>query len=171
MADRVERFDWSGTPLGPMARWPASLRTAVGLCLASPVPSLVWWGPGLINIYNDAHAPQLAEKHPAALGMPAATVWAAVWPIVAERVEAVMERGESVFRERERLVMKRSGFPDEMYFTFTFSPIPDDRGGIGGVFHIAIDETARVTAEIESQRPGHAPTSSCNWPKPTQSAA
>ncbi len=68
MAARVLAFDWSATPLGPAETWPESLRTAVGICLSSQLPMFVWWGPELINIYNDAYAPVLGKRHPDALG-------------------------------------------------------------------------------------------------------
>lgn len=151
MADRVSAFDWRTTPLGPIASWPESLKTAVGMCLASPVPSFVWWGNELINIYNDAYAPLLGGRHPSALGTPARKVWASVWSIIGDDVEAALKHGTSVIRDRVRFELKRRGFPNEMYFTYTFSPIPDGRGGIGGVYQVATDETARVIAEQKYQ--------------------
>src|SRR4051794_31271419 len=76
MAERVRAFDWARTPLGPPQQWPQSLRVAVGICLNSRFPMFVWWGPQLINIYNDSYIPMLGKRHPAALGRAAQPAWA-----------------------------------------------------------------------------------------------
>src|SRR4051794_22922173 len=152
MAARVREMDWSRTPLGPIEQWPQSLRVAVGICLNSRFPMFVWWGPELINIYNDAYAPVLGKRHPAALGRPAREIWADIWPVIGDDVDGVVRRGIPVFKERVRLVMERNGYPEETFFTYSHSPIPDDDGGIGGLFQVCSDETARVFAERERDR-------------------
>src|SRR3954468_7756400 len=106
MGDAVRAFDWSKTPLGPMSAWPESLRIAVGICLASRFPMFVWWGPELINIYNDGYVPMLGQRHPAALGRPARDSWDDIWDVVCPQAEAVMTRGEATWNERVRLVME-----------------------------------------------------------------
>jgi PAS domain S-box-containing protein len=152
MAERVRRVDWSRTPLGPVEGWPAALRTAVDICLHSPIPMFVWWGPDLINIYNDAYVPVLGKRHPDALGRPAREIWADIWPAIGEDVDRVVRLGEPVVRERVRFVMERNGYPEETYFTYSHSPIPDGRGGIGGLFQVCTDETHHVLAERERDR-------------------
>lgn len=152
MAERVRTFDWSTTPLGPAATWPESLRTAVGICLSSQLPMFVWWGPELINIYNDAYAPVLGKRHPHALGQRAAEVWQDIWPAIAEDVESVVQRGIPIVRQRVRFVMERNGYPEETFFTYSHSPIPDGCGGIGGLFQVCTDETASVLAERERDK-------------------
>src|SRR5687768_18442274 len=152
MAARVGSFDWSRTPLGPADTWPQALRTAVGICLNSRFPMFVWWGPDLINIYNDAYIPVLGKRHPAALGRSAPTIWRDIWPIVGPQAEAVMTRGEATWNERVLLVMERHGYTEETYFTWSYSAIPDDAGGIGGVFCACTEETPRVLAERERDR-------------------
>ena len=152
MAARVRAFDWSATPLGPLDRWPQPLRLAVDLCLASRFPMFVWWGPDLVNIYNDAYAPVLGRRHPDALGRGARAVWADLWPTIAEDVDGVMTRGEAVSRDRARLLTDRNGYPEEIFFTYSHSPIPDGHGGVGGLFQVCTDETARVLAERERDR-------------------
>src|SRR5436309_14514972 len=102
MAERVRAFDWAATPLGPLESWPQSLLVAVGICLNSRFPTFVWWGPELINIHNDAYAPVLGDRHPRALGQPARTIWAELWPVIGADVEAVLQRGAAVSRERVR---------------------------------------------------------------------
>ena len=147
MAGRVRTTDWSRTPLGPMERWPASLRLALGICLNSRFPMFVWWGPDLIKIYNDAYAPMLGKRHPDALGRPAQAVWGDIWDVVGPQAEAVMQRGESTWNERVLLVMERNGFPEDTWFTWSYSPIPNESGGIGGLFCACTEETPRVLAE------------------------
>ncbi len=154
MAALVRAHDWSRTPLGPIDAWPQALRVAVGICLNSRFPMFVWWGEHLINIYNDAYIPILGKRHPHALGQPAQPLWHEIWPVVGPQAEAVMRRGESTWNERVLLVMERHGYTEETYFTWSYSPIPDDRedGAIGGLFCACTEETAHVRAEAERDR-------------------
>jgi len=152
MAARVRAFDWASTPLGPPQQWPQSLRIAVGICLNSRFPMFVWWGPQLINIYNDGYIPMLGKRHPAALGKPAQPTWQEIWHIVGPQAEAVMQRGEATWNERVLLVMERHGYTEETWFTWSYSPIPDEQGGIGGLFCAVTEDTARVMAERERDR-------------------
>jgi PAS domain S-box-containing protein len=152
MAALVSAHDWARTPLGPIENWPQSLRVAVGICLNSRFPMFVWWGPQLINIYNDAYIPVLGKRHPRALGRPARQNWEEIWPVVGPQADAVMQRGEATWNERVLLMMERHGFTEETYFTWSYSPIPDDRGGIGGLFCACTEDTPRVMAERERDR-------------------
>ncbi len=144
--------DWSATPLGSMDGWPQSLRIAVSICLNSRFPMFVWWGLSLVNIYNDAYIPILGKRHPRAFGRPAIESWADIWDVLTPQVQAVMQRGEPTWNERVLLVMERNGFTEETWFTWSYSPIQDDTGGIGGLFCACSEETARVLAERERDR-------------------
>ena len=152
MAARVSAFDWAKTPLGPMDAWPQALKVAVGICLNSRFPMFVWWGPELINIYNDAYAPILGKRHPEALGRPARSVWGEIWPVVGPQADAVMSRGEATWNERVLLVMERNGYVEDTWFTWSYSPIPDGAGRIGGVFCACTEETPRVLVEAQRDR-------------------
>ncbi len=112
----------------------------------------VWWGPELINIYNDAYTPVLGKRHPAALGKSARDVWAELWPQLHDDVEGVVKRGIPVLKERVRLVMERNGYPEETFFTYSHSPILDESGGIGGLIQVCSDETVRVLADRERDK-------------------
>jgi PAS domain-containing protein len=104
----------------------------------------VWWGSGLVNLYNDASIPVHGQRHPDALGSPASWVWSDIWDVVGPQCEAVMGRGQASWNEEQILVMSRNGFNEETYFTFSYSPVPDEGGRIGGVLGVCTDETNKV---------------------------
>jgi PAS domain S-box-containing protein len=147
MGERVRSCDWANTPLGPVEQWPMSLKTAIRILLNSRYPMFVWWGKELINFYNDAYLPMLGKRHPDALGRPASEVWADVWPVVGPQTEIVLKEGSSTWNEELLLVMERNGFSEEAYFTFSYSPAPDDLGRIGGVFCAVTEDTQRVLGQ------------------------
>jgi PAS domain S-box-containing protein len=152
MGELFAATDWSATPLGAVASWPQSLRIAVSICLNSRFPMFVWWGPSLINIYNDAYIPILGQRHPTAFGRPARDWWEDIWDVLGPQVDTVMKQGHATWNERVLLMMERNGFPEETYFTWSYSPIHDDDGTIGGLFCACTEETARVAAEAERDR-------------------
>jgi len=144
MSARVRALDWAKTPLGPIAAWPQSLKTSVSICLNSRFPMLVWWGPELVKIYNDAYRPLIGGKHPWALGTPAREVWPEIWNIIGPMLTQVMERGEATVSEDLLLLLERGGYPEECYFSFSYSPIRDESGRVAGVFTPVIETTDRV---------------------------
>lgn len=100
MGRAVGDFEWAANPLGPASEWPGGLRSAVSICLATNFPVLVVWGPQLIKIYNDAYRVMLGrEKHPRALGAPAAEIWPEVWDIIGPLFDSVMSTGEPTWAE------------------------------------------------------------------------
>jgi signal transduction histidine kinase len=146
MAALMRVHDWAATPLGPVAGWPESLRTAVRIVLGSRYPMFVWWGRELYSLHNDAYRPMLGKKHPEALGQPAHRIWAEIWDVVGPLAARVMHRGQATFSERLLLLMERSGYLEETYFTFSYSPIPEGEG-IGGLFCAVVEDTAEVLGE------------------------
>lgn len=147
MGAAVRAFNWSATPLGPVAGWPESLKTAVRIMLASRRPMSVWWGDQLINLYNDASRGMLGGKHPAALGRPAESVWQEIWDQVGPRARSAMLNKVETYDEAFLLIMERHGHPEETYYTYSFSPVPDDHGGTGGILCTNTDDTQRIVAE------------------------
>jgi two-component sensor histidine kinase len=143
MGAAIRAFNWAATPLGPPESWPRTLRTCLRIMLASRQPMWVWWGPELINFYNDAYLPIIGGKHPDALGQPARLVWSEIWDQIKDRIHAAMA-GESSYSEAEMLIMRRHGYPEETYYTFSFSPVPDEDGAIGGIVCANTDDTDRV---------------------------
>jgi len=147
MGALMRATDWSKTPLGPVRAWPQSLRTTVSTCLNSRFPILVWWGPEMVKLYNDAYRPILGAKHPVALGARGREVWPEIWNIIGPMLEGVLQRGEATWSEDILLPLERKGFPEECYFTFSYSPIRDESGGVGGIFTAVTETTQRVLGD------------------------
>ena len=140
----MRRKDWAVTRLGDARHWPQSLRTSVSICLNSRMPVLVWWGRDLVMLYNDAYRQLIGAKHPAALGQPGRECWPEIWHVIGPMLDAVLSRGESTFSDNLMLPLERKGFPEECYFTFSYSPIRDEAGGVGGVFCSVVETTTQV---------------------------
>ncbi|MFI2104980.1 SpoIIE family protein phosphatase [Isoptericola sp. NPDC019693] len=136
---------WERTPLGPPDEWPVALRHAVRLCFSTRFPVMLVWGPELTLIYNDGYRAMLGtDKHPGALGAPAAAVWGEIWHDIGPLFERVLATGEPTWSRDLLLTMRRSGFDEETYFTFSYSPLLDDDGRIAGVLDIATETTKEV---------------------------
>ncbi|HEY0480836.1 MAG TPA: ATP-binding protein [Kofleriaceae bacterium] len=143
----VRAFDWARTPLGAPETWPSSLRTIVQVLLESRHPMFLWWGPELIQIYNDAYAPSLGhDKHPAAIGQRGRDCWAEIWPIIGPQIEGVMQRGEPTWHDNALVPMFRNGGIEEVYWTYGYSPVLDETGGVGGTLVVCTETTAHVIA-------------------------
>ena len=147
MADRVARFDWAATPLGPRETWPGPLRFAADLCLRTNVPTAVYWGADLRLIYNDAWAPVLHESHPHALGRPAAEVWADMWDLVRPDFDKVRRTGLGVSIYERMLPLRRGTIVDETYWNYSLTPIVDEAGAVLGVLNQAIEITKALLVE------------------------
>ena len=138
----MREADWSRSPLGPPATWPQSLRSVVGLLLGSRFPMFVAWGPQLAMLYNDAYAEILGGKHPAGLGAPFVEVWADILDDIMPFVRRALG-GEAFYVEDLPLRMRRRGFEEQTWFTFSYSPVRDEGGTIAG-FYCACAETTRA---------------------------
>ena len=149
--ERVEAFDWAATALGPRAGWPVSLKSMMAMVLAAEQPMLLWWGPGLVQIYNDAFAPCLGNRHPAALGQPAVAFWQDVWPVVGGQIERVLALGRPTVKEDALVPIWRNGRMEEVYWSYTYTPVFDDDGALCGVLTICTETTARVLAQRRQQ--------------------
>jgi signal transduction histidine kinase len=139
--------DWSQTALGPVEHWPESLRSAISICLGSRFPIVLYWGPSLVVLYNDAYAEILGKKHPWALGRLCREVWAEIWGVIAPMLEGVITTGEATWSEDQLLLLERRGYPEECYFSFSFSPVRGLSGAVDGIFTAVIENTRRVLGE------------------------
>jgi signal transduction histidine kinase len=144
MGALIRAKDWSRAAIGPTAAWPQSLRTALGICLASPSPMLVWWGPELTILYNDAYIPIFGSKHPWALGRGGRDAWGEVWHVIEPMLNRVIAYGEASWSEDMLLGAQRFGFAEEAYFTWSCTPIVDETGGAGGALTTVAETTLRV---------------------------
>ncbi len=144
---RMRAFDWNSTPLGPPEGWPQSLKTAVRIMLTSQQPIWVGWGSELTYLYNDAYKAIIGGKHPQALGQPTRVVWKELGPEIEPLLAKAMKGDEGIYVEDQLLVMERNGYPEETYYTFSYSPIPADDGSAGGIICANTDDTQRVIGE------------------------
>ena len=147
LAGLIRDFDWASTSIGSPDCWPQSLKTAVRIMLTSQQPIWIGWGDELIYLYNDPYKSIIGGKHPWALGRPTRMVWHEIWEDIAPLLTRPMEEGEGTYVEAQLLIMERNGFPEETYYTFSYSPIPNPDGSAGGIFCANTDDTQRVISE------------------------
>jgi signal transduction histidine kinase len=148
MVALLRKTDWSQSSLGTPDSWPEALLLQLNVCFDSQFPIAIWWGPQLVQFYNDAYRPILgATKHPAAFGRPARETWPEIWPTIGPMVEQVVQQGIAVRGDDMPLTLDRNGYPELCNFTFSYSPIRAVNGRIDGMFTAAVETTARVTAE------------------------
>ena len=148
MGERIRAFDWGSTPLGPPARWPQSLRSAVSILLPSKAQIVLFWGRDLVTLYNDAYRPVFGAKHPDVLGMPARRAWSEIWQGGLEVLfEGVLATGEAYWASNRPFFLRRHGFLEETFFDVSYDPVRDETGGVGGIFCIVSDTTGRVLGE------------------------
>ncbi len=146
MGELTRNFDWSKTSIGPLGTWPQSLKTTLSIILNSKFPMFLFWGPEHICFYNDSYRPSLGNngKHPAALGMPGKTVWPEIWKDIRPLINQVMERGEATWSEDQLLPIYRNGKLEDVYWTFSYSPVIEESGNIAGVFVTCSETTEKV---------------------------
>ena len=148
MAQLIRAFDWSAGPLGSVATWSNTLVTTVNLLLASRHPMFLWWGPDLIQFYNDGYRPSIrADKHPAAVGQRGMECWPEIWPIIGPQIDAVMARGESTWNTNQLVPINRNGKLEEVYWTYSYSPVRDERGAVQGTLVVCSETTEQVLSE------------------------
>ncbi len=147
MSALMRAHDWSSTPLGAPAAWPEGLKVPLRMMLTSRFEMWMGWGEELFFFYNDAYIPTLGSKHPRALGLPTRDVWTEIFSVVEGRFNAVMRDGQSTWDEALLLLLERSGYSEETYHTFSYSPLQDDSGVIKGLLCVVSEETERVISE------------------------
>jgi PAS domain-containing protein/anti-sigma regulatory factor (Ser/Thr protein kinase) len=171
MAERIDSFDWSRTVLGARADWPASLRVMVNVALRTRFPMLVFWGRDLIQLYNDAFVPILGARHPAALAQPARECWPEIWDTIGPLLHGALEAGEPVWAEDMAFTLERNGYPEETFFTFSYSQFGEP-GEEGGVLCTCVETTASVFRERDFRAMAdtiadiiytHAPDGTVEW--------
>ncbi len=135
---------WDQTSLGSPQLWPQSLKTVVRIVLSSRYQMWMGWGPDLAFFHNDAYGPTLGVKREWALGASARDVWKEIWPDIGPRIERVLRGGEATWDEGLLLFLERSGYPEETYHTFSYSPLADDADKVVGMLCVVTEETERI---------------------------
>ena len=144
----LAQVDWAATPLGPPSGWPQSLQTAVSILLSSRFPMWMAWGPELTFFCNAAYRRDtLGRKYPWALGRPASEVWAEIWDDIGPRIDRVLSTEQATWDEGLLLFLERSGYPEETYHTFSYSPLRDDDGQVVGMLCVVSEDTQQVIGE------------------------
>ena len=150
MAALIRGHDWASTPLGPPRNWSQTLKTAVRLLLSTQHPMFIWWGPDLIQFYNDAYRRSIGpERHPSAIGQKGRECWAEIWPIIGPQIEQVMSGRGPTWNENHLVPITRSGKREDVYWTYSYSPLDeaDAPHGVGGVLVVCTETTQTVLAE------------------------
>lgn len=148
MAGLIRGFDWNKSPLGPVATWSDTLVTTVNLLLGSRHPMFLWWGSELIQFYNDGYRPSIRDdKHPSAIGQGGRACWPEIWPIIGPQIEAVMIQGKSTWNLNQLVPINRHGKLEEVYWTYSYSPVRDKDGAVQGALVVCSETTDQVLSE------------------------
>ncbi|WP_167761255.1 hybrid sensor histidine kinase/response regulator [Duganella callida] len=148
MRELVQAYRWEDTPLGPLRDWPVSLRTAVSVVMHSAHPMFLWWGEELTQIYNDAYVPCFGVgKHPAALGQAGRRCWPEIWPIIGPQIDEVRHGRAGRWYADNLVPIWRNGRIEDVYWSYTYTPVFDERDEVGGVLVVCTETTAQVLAE------------------------
>ena len=146
MGALTRAYDWSSTSLGPPETWPQSLRVTMRIVLNTHHPMFIWWGPDLIQFYNDAYRETMGpERHPSALGAKGRECWAEIWDIIGPQINYVMAGKGSTWDEDRLIPVTRYGRREDVWWTYSYGPI-DVGGKVGGVLVICNDVTAQHLA-------------------------
>ncbi|HEX8825356.1 MAG TPA: ATP-binding protein [Archangium sp.] len=147
MHARLRAHDWASTPVGPVESWPQSLKALVRTLLASRYPMVLTWGPSLTQFYNDAYSKLIGDKHPAALGIDIRITLAEAWDTLGPMVQQVMATGVANWTPALLLLLERSGYREESYFSVSHAPAEDDEGRIVGMLGVCSEVTEQVLSE------------------------
>ena len=145
MGRLTRAFDWSTTVIGSPDQWSLNLLNTISLMFNSKYPMFIWWGPELIQFYNDAYRPLMGTegKHPKALGQTGAECWPEIWPVIKPLIDEVF-KGEAIWNEDQLIPIYRDGKLDDVYWTFGYNGIKDETGKIAGVLVICNETTEKI---------------------------
>lgn len=143
----AKRFDWSTTSLGPIEEWPADLRGMCNLIMASPHPAAMYWGPDHVAIYNEPYTMLAGNKHPQLMGSRYSVAWAEIWDVISDVFHVAMVNAQATMRDDDCLFIRRDGFLEETYFSWSIIPLIGDDGSVVGLYNPAFEKTRRKIAE------------------------
>lgn len=145
-AEIIRSIDWSDNSIGPIKNWPENLKNTLATMLSSKFPMFIWWGDDLIQFYNDAYRPSFGNegKHPKAMGQKAVDCWQEIWYFIYPLISKVLATGESIWYDDLLLPIFRNGQMEDVYWTFSYSPVRDDNHQIKGVLVVCNETTEKV---------------------------
>ena len=143
----LEAIDWRDTCMGERAAWPRSLETLLALMMRSRRPQYLVWGPTYRFFYNAPFLPVMGIKHPAGFGQPMHEVWPEVWEEIAPLVQSCIQEGRSHYFKDRPFVLRRHGYDEKTYFSFSYTPVQDDEGKCAGLMCVLSERTDEVAAE------------------------
>ncbi len=151
MGELTRSFDWSKTPVGSPENWSPSLRITVSNLLRSKFPMFLWWGPEMIQFYNDAYRPSLGNngKHPHALGQRGKECWPEIWNIISPLHRQVQITGEASWAENQLVPIHRNGKIEDAYWTYSYSSVLDEKGDHAGILVTCMETTEEVKSKLE----------------------
>ncbi|WP_259069977.1 PAS domain S-box protein [Mucilaginibacter sp. X4EP1] len=154
MGALIRTRDWNKTSLGDPGEWPQSLKTALSIVLNSKFAMYLFWGSEFIGFYNDAYRNILGEngKHPFALGAPAKIAWEETWEFVEPLINQVFSGGDATWDEDQLVPIYRNGKMENIYATYSFSPVKDEAGSVAGVFVTCAETTEKVDTQKRIER-------------------
>jgi len=146
MGELIRSKDWSKTPVGSIDSWPQSLRTTLSIILHSKFPMFLFWGKELTCFYNDGYRPSLGKdgKHPSILGVAGEKAWPEIWQFIKPIIDQVLAGGEANWNEDQLLPIYRNGKIEDVYWTFSYSPVNDETDKVAGVFVTCTETTDKV---------------------------
>ncbi len=148
----IREFDWTRTPLGIISRWPLALKITLATMLSSRQPMFLWWGPELIQFYNDAYIPIFGVgRHPSAMGQRGFECWQEVWPMIWPQIDDVMSRGKASWNEDQLVPLFRNGRMEDVYGSYSYSPVVGDDGRVAGTLAVCMETTGKVVAQRRQQ--------------------
>ena len=150
MGELIRAYDWNATSLGHPERWPQPLKTSLRILLSTGHPMFIWWGPDLIQFYNDAYRRSIGpERHPSALGQKGQECWEEIWPIIKPQIDLVLDGQGHTWNENQLVPITRHGKREDVYWTYSYGPIDDPQApnGVGGVLVVCSETTEQVLAE------------------------
>ena len=153
MADLTRQYDWDKSVLGPMEHWPESLVITVNNLLGTAHPMFLWWGPELIQFYNDAYRRSIgSDKHPSALGQRGQDCWPEIWPVIGPQIAQVMSTGVATWNENQLVPIIRNGKLEDVYWTYSYSPVRALDGSIQGTLVTCTETTDSTIAATTLRR-------------------
>lgn len=150
-AELIRNIDWENHSLGTPEKWPENLKNTIATIVSSKFPMFLWWGDDLIQFYNDSYRPSFGNegKHPKAMGQKGIDCWPEIWDFIFPLITKVLSTGESVWYDDLLLPIFRNGQMEDVYWTFSYSPIRDDSRQIKGVLVICNETTEKVNNSIQ----------------------